>query len=220
MFQPASDARSNERQEMEHRILIAAASLFHRRGFVGATTRELAKSLGLQRASLYHYLDSKQDLLYALCVTSLQIISRETEEAAKAASPEERLRCAIRAHVEAAVRDQDMHAVMLTELRSLDPERQAEVKNLRAAYERQVRELLREEQDAGRLRPDVECKYLTLMLLNLLNWTIFWYKPSGPLQARELGDLLADQFLEGATSRPPGSSWATRREPALRKRKP
>lgn len=215
-LQPGSDARSNERQEMEHRILIAAASLFHRRGFGGATTRELAKSLGLQRASLYHYLDSKQDLLYALCVASLQIISREVEEAAKAASPEERLRCAIRAHVEAAVRDQDMHAVMLAELRSLEPERQAEVKSLRAAYEQQIRQLLCEEQDAGKLRSDIECKYLTLMLLNLLNWTIFWYKSSGPLQARELGDLLADLFLEGARPRPPDSSRATRRARPIR----
>lgn len=198
-----AEPRSSERQEMEHRILVAAASLFHRKGFAGATTRELAKSLGLQRASLYHYLESKQDLLYALSVASLQIISREVAEAADAASPEERLSGAIRAHVGVAVRDQDMHAVMLTELRSLEPERQVEVKRLRAAYEQQLRELLLEEQAAGRIRSDIDCKYLTLMLLNLLNWTIFWYKPSGPLKPRELGDLLTDLFLMGASARPP-----------------
>jgi AcrR family transcriptional regulator len=204
-----SDCRSDERQEMEHRILVAAASLFNRKGFVGATTRELAKSLGLQRASLYHYLESKQDLLYALCVASLQIAAREFAEAVEAASPAVRLRAAIRAHVEAMTRDQDMHAVMMTELRSLDPERQVEVKKLRAAYERQVRDLLCAEQKAGRLRSDIDCKYLALVLLNLLNWPIFWYRGSGPMNPGELGELLADLFLEGAEAQRWTSATAT-----------
>ena len=111
-FQSVADAAPDERQEMEHRILVAAASLFNRKGFAGATTRELAQSLGLQRASLYHYLESKQDLLYAICVGSLQIAAREFAEAVAAATLENRLRDAIRAHIAAMARDQDMHAVM------------------------------------------------------------------------------------------------------------
>jgi AcrR family transcriptional regulator len=208
------DARSDERQEMEHRILVAAASLFNRKGFDGATTRELAQSLGLQRASLYHYLASKQDLLYAICVGSLQIAAREFAEAVEAAAPENRLRDAVRAHIAAIARDQDMHAVMITELRSLDPERQVEVKKLRAVYEGQVRDLLYAEEAAGRLRSDVDCKFLTLTLLNLLNWPIFWYRSSGPIEPGELGDLLSDLFLEGAKAQLPASTIAVgAREP-------
>ena len=213
----ASDVRSDERQEMEHRILVAAASLFNRKGFAGATTRELAQSLGLQRASLYHYLDSKQDLLYALCVASMQIAAREFAEAVDAAPPEDRLRNAVKAHIEAMARDQDMHAVMMTELRSLDAERQVEVKKLRAVYEGQVRDLLCAEQAAGRLRSDIDCKFLTLTLLNLVNWPIFWYRSSGPIEPGALGDLLTDLFLEGAMRQPPTSTAATRLPASRRK---
>ena len=38
-----------------------------------------------------------------------------------------------------------------------------------------------------------------LCLLNLLNWTIFWFRPGGDLDADELGNLLASIFLEGAS---------------------
>jgi TetR/AcrR family transcriptional regulator, cholesterol catabolism regulator len=195
-------AKSDAREEMENQLLTAAASLFHRKGFVAATTRELAKSLGLQRASLYHYLESKQDLLYVLCVRGMNSISQEVAEAIETAPPDERLHSAIRAHIEATLRDQDMHAVMLSEFRHLDPERRDEVSRLHHSYHQQIRTLLREEQEAGRLRQDIDTKYLALMLSNLLNWTINWYQPSGPLQPSDLADLLFNLFVDGARSAP------------------
>ena len=98
---------------------------------------------------------------------------------------------------------------MLTELRALTPGRQAEVVEARSGYEQQLRQFVRDEQQRGRLRSDVDSKYLTLMLLNLLNWTIFWYDPTGPLGAAQLGDLLAGQFFEGAN--PTGAAAAAAR---------
>jgi AcrR family transcriptional regulator len=192
------DALSAIPEPMRARLIATGASLFQQKGFDGATTRELAGLLGLKKASLYHYVQNKQDLLYAICLASIESISSEVSEAIEKAPPEERLRHAIRAHIEAAVRDQDMHAVMLVELRSLDPELQSKVKDLRSGYEQQIRNLLREEQEAGRIQRDVDSKYLLLMLLNLLNWTIFWYKSTGPLQARQFADLLTELFLNGA----------------------
>jgi AcrR family transcriptional regulator len=198
---------------MEHRILMAAAKLFNSKGFAGATTRELANSLGLQRASLYHYLESKQDLLYAVCVASMETAAREFTQALDAAGPDDRLRCAILAHITAMVTEQDMHAVMLTELRSLDPDRRDEVRKLRSAYEGQWRDLLHAEQEAGRLRRDIDTKFLTLTLLNLVNWPIFWYRASGLIEPGELADLLTDLFLEGAL---PAAAASADHRPAKR----
>jgi TetR/AcrR family transcriptional regulator, cholesterol catabolism regulator len=215
--QSGTDPGSEERKEMEHRILMAAASLFNSKGFAGATTRELAQSLGLQRASLYHYLESKQDLLYALCVASMETAAGHFTQAVGSAPPESRLRSAIRAHITAMVTEQDMHAVMLTELRSLDPDRRDEVRKLRSAYEGQWRDLLHAEQAAGRLRSDTDVKFLTLTLLNLVNWPIFWYRSSGPIEPDELSDLLTDLFLEGALPQPSASATGPRRPTSRRK---
>src|SRR5262245_6360068 len=89
-----TDSGSGQRKEMEHRILMAAAHLFNSKGFAGATTRELAQSLGFQRSTLYHYLESKQDLLYALCVASMETAARHFAAAVESAPPELRLRSA------------------------------------------------------------------------------------------------------------------------------
>jgi AcrR family transcriptional regulator len=184
--------------DMQRRLLTVAADLFRRKGYAGATTRELADLMGLKKASLYHYLKSKEDLLYDLCALSVHSISEEVEAAIKDVAPEDRLRSAIQAHVHASIRDRDLHSVMWTEFRYLDPPRQLEIKTRRANYERQIRKLVREGQLDGRLRQDIDCKYLTLLLLNLLNWTIFWFDPAGPLEADDLVELLASQFIEGA----------------------
>ena len=189
--------------DMQRRLLTVAASLFRRKGYPGATTRELADLMGLKKASLYHYLTSKESLLYDLCGLSIQSISEEVEAAISDPSTADRLRSAIRAHVRASIRDRDLHSVMWTEFRYLEPERQLEIKTRRAKYESQIRKLIKESQRDGRLRSDVDPKYLTLLLLNLLNWTIFWFEPAGPLDADGLADLLADQFIEGAQNVPP-----------------
>jgi AcrR family transcriptional regulator len=113
-----SAMRSDSREEMENQLIAAAANLFQRKGFVGATTRELAKSMGLQTSSLYHYLESKQDLLYVVCVRATNAISTQVAEAVKAAPPADRLRSAIQAHVAATLSEQDMHAVKTAGMRS------------------------------------------------------------------------------------------------------
>jgi AcrR family transcriptional regulator len=181
------------------RLLGTAAALFRAKGYASSTTRELAALLGIQKASLYHHIDKKEDLLYALCVDSLQRIHGAVEEAiAPESLPLERLRCLIRAHLQAALADQDKHATMLIELRELSGKRYEEVLGLRDAYEALVRETIAEAQRSGSIRSDMPPKYLTLALLNLLNWSIFWFRTGGELNPEELADLLAAVFLEGA----------------------
>ena len=73
---------------------------------------------------------------------------------------------------------------------------------LRYAYANRVRWVLQEAQGAGLLRADIHVKYLCLSLLGLMNRVEIWYRPSGPLSARALGELLGAIFLTGAAARP------------------
>ena len=114
--------------------------------------------------------------------------------------PRERLRAMIVGHVTATLRDLDKHATMLIEMRSLSEARRAEILELRDDYEQLVRDVLARAQSEGALRRDVSPRLLGLGLLNLLNWTVFWYRPDGGLEPRELGGLLADMFLDGVTA--------------------
>ena len=181
------------------RLRVAAANLFWNKGYAATTTRELARALGVQKASIYYHIQSKEDLLYSLCVESLGNIHSTVEAAvAKVEDPLERVRALIRAHVSAMLADKDKHATMLTELRSLSPERRHEIVGLRDAYERLVQSVLADAQDAGVLRGDIPAKHLDLCLLDLMTWAIFWFRPDQEMSPERLSETFAVLFLEGA----------------------
>ncbi|MCW3041326.1 MAG: transcriptional regulator, TetR family [Solirubrobacterales bacterium] len=181
------------------RLLDVAADLFRRKGYAQTTTRELAEELGIKKATLYHHISNKEDLLEALCHEALRRLTAEVESI-EAADPD-RLRAIFVRHLTSAVRDQNLHAATLSAIDSLGPERRERVATSRKAYERMLREVVRADQKAGRLRGDVSAENLTHAMINLLNWTIYWYRPDGGSSAEELAEQFADVFLQGATPR-------------------
>jgi AcrR family transcriptional regulator len=183
------------------RLLILAAELFRQKGYGLTTTRELASRLGIQKASLYHHMRGKEDLLFAISMESLRRITEAVTAARDSADADRRLHAMIMAHMETALRDQDMHTTMLIELRALSEERQKEVRAQRDAYQDLLRSVISDDQSAGRLRGDIGAEYLTLSLLNLLNWTIFWFTPGGDRTAGELAEMMCTIFLDGARVR-------------------
>lgn len=180
------------------RLIRLAATAFWEHGYAATSTRQLAELLGIQKASLYHHIRSKEDLLQEISVRSLEHIQQAVEAAAATAAEDDRLAALVRAHVTTALGDRDMHAVMLTELRSMSPERRGNILNLRRTYEETIEACISRAQADGVLRSDMSPRWLTLSLLNLLNWTIFWYHADGALDAEEISGRLYELFVHGA----------------------
>jgi AcrR family transcriptional regulator len=184
------------------RVLTEAARLFRTKGYSATTMRELAAALDVNKATLYHYIGGKEDLLYQLSIESLERITTDVSRAiALESDPLSRLVSAIKAHINTMLADRDKHATMLNELRALSGERATDVVELRDRYESLIRALLQEGLDRGLIRSDLgSVKYLTLALLNLLNWTIFWFEPDGELTPADLGEIFASIYLLGVTN--------------------
>lgn len=190
--------RPASRRSTPERMLDKAADLFSSKGYTAASTREIAASLGMRKASLYYHIKTKEDLLYTITVSSLKQIRSDVEQALGAVqNSRERVEALIAAHVESLLRDQGRHAAALTEMQFLSPVRRAEVIGLRDAYESLVRSVLAEAQTAGVLRSDIPVKYLCLALLGLLNRLVVWYRRKGSLSADQMGHLMIEVFLNG-----------------------
>lgn len=199
----------NSRSE---RLRAAAAALFRRKGYASTTTRELAKVIGIKSASLYYHIGKKEDLLYDLSVDALNRMHQQVRQAmSEHAAPGDRLRAMILTHVTSALENPDKHAAMLFELRSLSDERRAEVIRLRDTYQDLVRQTIADAQAAGVVRNDIAPEHMTLALMNLLNWSIFWFTPGGQLRAEQFAELFLTLFLEGAAAQ---RSAAARDRPA------
>lgn len=190
-----------------------AATLFWQKGYAATSTRELADALGVQRASIYYHIRSKEDLLHDICIESLTNLSTAVTAAiAYEGDPVARIKALIKAHVLAMLQDKAKHATMLTELHSLTPERRTEVLALRREYECLVRGVLAHAQDAGALSRDLTANELELGLLNLLNWTIFWEQPEDDVDPDRLVELFQHLYLRGATPRDERPRSRPRRE--------
>ncbi|MBZ5674498.1 MAG: TetR family transcriptional regulator [Acidobacteriia bacterium] len=187
------------------RALDAAVGLFSRKGYTATSTREVAKLLGIQKATLYYHVESKEDLLFLICQSSLTQIRDDVETAIREVpDPLERLQTLICTHIESLLRDEAEHSTTFTEMHALSEERFGQIMKLRDDYENMVRSVLREAQDAGVVRKDIEAKYLSLILLGIMNRVMIWYRRGGPLSPHQLGRLLGALFLGGA--RPAGAT--------------
>jgi len=184
------------------RLVGTAAELFRRQGYAATSTRQLSEMLGVQNATLYYHVKSKEDLLYEICVRALtNLLARVREDVSLADHPRERLERLIHCHLATILQDKDQHATMLTELRSLSSERRRKVIVMRDEYQDFIEQIIQDGQLAGVFRTDISTKILTLGLLDLLNWAIFWFEERGELDARTLAENFASIYLEGAKAK-------------------
>jgi AcrR family transcriptional regulator len=196
-----SGAGSSGSDDTKARLLREAAHLFRTNGYAGTSTRQLAARLGLQNASLYHYMETKEDLLYEVCLDGWQRLPVAVNEAVgDHDDPLKALKAAVRAHLRITVDNRDVYITMLTEAKSLSPKRQKVIARRRTEYWERITGLVREAQSAGELRTDLPPAHLVLVLRNLLAWTAFWYRTDGELDMDALQGLLTGVFLEGAAS--------------------
>jgi TetR/AcrR family transcriptional regulator, cholesterol catabolism regulator len=223
---PTSDTAVQPDSSTQERLLDRAAELFWRKGFAATTTREIAASLGIRQASLYHHFASKEDLLCQLCVTSLEQLLHEVQSAVNESnSPEGQIRLFVHAHLNTLLKYRTRHALMLKELRALSGTCRRQVLGLRKRYEKLVLSILKHGRTVGSVRTDIPTKYLCLALLNILNWAVLWFHDDDALSADQLAEIFARAYIGGATTSAGRLSMVPNLQPsggkvAPRRRKP
>ena len=179
------------------------AKLFAAKGYSETTTRELASAMDVTNGTFYYYFPTKEDLLRQICENALaEITAAATKAVDDAPAGIDAVTLLIHAHIGTVLASVQAHTTMLTELRALSGEHRESVIAARSRYEQLVRRVLIEAQVAGALDTKIEVEVLTLLLLNLLNWTIFWYRPEMKLSADEIADRMVTLFLRGAEPPP------------------
>ena len=182
-------------------ILDASAQIFSQKGYHGTSMQDIAMAVNLQKASLYHHVSSKQEILFDLLNRGLDLLITQVEEAvAEPGSPDQRLRKATKAYLSTMTEYQDLASVLLLEYRSLEPDYHDRHIPRRDHFEQIWRDLIREGVEAGIFT----CDHPSLSaraLLGALNWTVTWFRSDGPMSAEEIADQISNLFLMGLISR-------------------
>lgn len=183
------------------RLLATSAELFWTHGYRATTTRQIAATLGLQQATLYHHVASKEDLLYEICSASLsQLLCAAEEARAAETEPGAALETIIRTSIQELLANQREHATMIFELRGLSRERQTDVLDALDRYRQILRTTIANGQAAGTLRSDIDARYLEQGLFSLLTWMLLWHRPGEALTPDLLADLVIEIYLHGSAS--------------------
>jgi TetR/AcrR family transcriptional regulator, cholesterol catabolism regulator len=178
-------------------IFQTAAKLFREKGFEAASMRDIAAELGIEAASLYSHIKSKDEILETICFRMAdEFLTAIAEVNDIYFNAEEKLRMAIKNHVQIIADDLDASTVFLREWRNLTGEKLKDFIGLRNKYENGFREIITLGEDEN-VFETVDKKFAVLTILSAVNWIVEWYKPDGNMTPEEIAKNLSDFILTG-----------------------
>jgi AcrR family transcriptional regulator len=203
MREPSSngDRRSAKRNARWQMILDAAATLFTERGFEATTMQDIADRVGLLAPSLYHYVESKDELLYKLSVQvtteSLHYIAEDDDLAA--ADAPTRLTAFIERWMKRIDEAQPRAAYVAVErhYRSLRPEQVAEIRHERNKYRAYLHAILDQGVAEGDFDPDTPQSIVINTIFQLMWTTAVWFKDEGPSDWHETAQWYSKFLVRG-----------------------
>lgn len=170
----------------EAAIRQAAVDLIARFGYEAVSMRKLAAEVGVQAAALYRYFPTKQDLLFTLMREHMEaLIEAWNGVRPEAVDPPAHLCAFIENHIRFHVARRHPTHVSNMELRSLSNEHLTHMLRLRGAYEKELRQILRDGRDSGSF--SVEDSGLTAMaIIQMVTGVIVWFRPDEGLSVDDV----------------------------------
>lgn len=200
---PVQVADSRNRKSADERwteLLHVSADIFAERGYDATSLQDIANRVGIFKGSLYHYINSKEELLYEIIRGVLEEAIGRVEEVTSQPVPAiDRLRAAIITHLEHLMENYIETAVFLHEFQQLSPERRRQIPT--AKYEAIFKECIVAAQREGSIAPGIDPLTATRVVFGGINWVYRWYRPGEVANEGQLANDIADQLLFGLAKR-------------------
>lgn len=177
----------------------AAAQVFARLGYHGASTQDIADVLGIRQASLYYYFESKEAALEAVCASGIEDYALRAQEIARSGAPApDKVARLVVQHLAPMAERLDYTVVFLRERRFLPPAARRRIRAIEQRYERLIQRIIQRGVAEGEFRADLDARMATLALLGLGNSAALWFgrEPGVTLEriTRSYVDLLVRAF--------------------------
>ena len=199
----ALEQGTEEYRERRQEIAKVAAGIFNQRGFRGTSMSAVAAAIGMDRASLYYYISSKEELFDEVVrEVSEANVAKAEEIRAKDLAPKDKLRQLI---VELMVSYGENYPLLYIYIREnlsyVAGDREAwsrHMRGLNRRYDATVIGTIEEGYADGSLRAVGPPRIVAYGIIGMIGWTNRWFRPQeSDLTAQEIGTTFADMVLGG-----------------------
>ncbi len=198
-------------------IVLAAADVLQRHGYVATTMKEIAAQVSLTAGTLYHYFANKDSLVLAVLEMGLEAGIARIEPLTYAdTSPSVKLHRMIAAHIAGLTEHPAIGAAMVFELKALAQvapphieakpkdhaefvsfvERRQQFFKRRDEFENLFLQVVKTGIAQGEFRP-IDASIYIKTLLGAQNWVGVWYRPEGRLSGATIAGRMADHLMYG-----------------------
>lgn len=184
-------------QSRREQIIQIAASLFRIRGFSATTMRDIAEQVGMEAASMYNHIKSKDEILQAICFKiSNEYISQLNTIEIQIKSPVEKIKELIRLHVRIIITDIDSISVANNEWKHLSEDALTAFKAARRDYEQRFAKIIEAGIAAGELQP-INVSVALFTILSAVRWVELWYKNDRDISPEILEENIISLLMNG-----------------------
>jgi TetR/AcrR family transcriptional regulator len=181
-------------------VLTEAGRQFARHGFRATTLDGIAKNLGLTKAGLYHYVVTKEQLLFDCYLDSLDVAERCMVRAGQDGKTGLDKLCRYIRGLFASFDRPDGFFVLLNEVPALSDEHQRQLRRKGRVVDQGLRSFIQQGIDDGSIRA-CDAAVVELAIQGALNWLPKWYSSSGRKDVGQIIEEFIDFFSHGLKPR-------------------
>jgi AcrR family transcriptional regulator len=178
------------------RLLEVAVRVFTERGYDGTSLQHLTQASGLSRSSIYHHIESKEQLLRLGLERALEPLMASTaEDGATTGRALDRLTYLIKRNVEILAAELPYVRLLLSVHGNTETERWA--LEQRRTFDKFVAGVVQEAIDDGDVRADLDARTTARLIFGTINSLAEWYRPAPRRGPGELADQICSMILRG-----------------------
>ena len=178
-------------------IIERAAVLFKEKGYKGTSMRDLAKEVGMEAASLYNHIKSKQEILSEqLLGTANRFVDGMSDVERADTRPIEKIEALISLHIKITVANPDTISLVTHEWRHLEGNALLEFTAKKKDYERRFKNILVQGIFEGEIK-NINADIALFSILSTMRWFYAWYSKRNELSIKELETQFFDILIGG-----------------------
>src|SRR5687768_671246 len=178
-------------------ILEKAATMFRQKGFAATSMRDLAETVGIEAASLYNHIRSKNEILEAIC---FDVANRFNTNMSGIETGQQnsiwKIETLLRFHIRQMIEKYEEVYVSDREWKHLEEPYLSNFQNQRRSYRKKFASIIEEGIQKNEIK-NIDAATAVLIMLHAVSGIESWHRSTAKINATELEDNMVMIMIDG-----------------------